>query len=87
MLTFLCRRNNVEGIQCEEEQGRWELISQKPELDRSANVSSNSRILIAYMNCVVLLKLCALLSLAHEDEYTRGAAKYSVARTLVCLPC
>lgn len=86
-LTFLCRRNNVEGVEGEKEQSCWELITQKPELDRSAKFSSNSGILIAYMNCVVFLKLCALLSLAHEDDYTGDAAEYSVARAFVCLPC
>lgn len=42
---------------------------------------------MTYMNCVVLLKLRALFSLAHEDEYTGSATEYSVARTLVGLPC
>ena len=87
MPTFLCGGNNVKSVEGEKEQGCRELVSQKPKLDRSANSLSKWRVLIAYVNCVVLLKLSALLSLAHEDEHTRGATEYTVARTLVCLPC
>lgn len=87
--TFLCRCDGIEGIQCEQKEGRGEFIAKEPKLlnpvskDLSSQVSANR----TYVKGIVLLELHRFFGFAHDDQDRRGATENRVPAAFVGFPC
>ena len=90
-LTLLGRRQDVDGVECEEKEGGRKLVAKKPKLTMEV---SKCVALFAwmrepgstYVNRVAFVVFGCVLDFAHHDEDGRGAGKDAILGPQVVLP-